>query len=273
MKSLLNTYTRIRFIVLGTFFSNLVAVSAQVTEASDKNSTNPLSGLTLAKEGDIAPGTPLMLNPSVTPIYDEELKLIPIAEFMNYMMSNEFIPEPYIDNDKSVKAFVLRKATDEEKAFMFKMQESHMNQGQDTSALLGTKANDFEVEDIKGKNYSLTELKGKIVVLNFWFIACKPCVMEMPELNELVEEFKEKDVVFIGLAINDKKQIKDFLKSNDFDYHIVPNSQAIINSYAITGFPTNMVIDKAGYIQYHSTGIGPKNKENLEQVINELLIE
>jgi peroxiredoxin len=95
--------------------------------------------------------------------------------------------------------------------------------------------------------------------------------MEMPELNELVEEFKGKEIVFLAIALNDKKQLKKFLKTTDFNYIIVPDGKSIANTYSVDGFPTNVIIDQNGIIQYVSTGIGPNNKANLLKAITNLL--
>jgi peroxiredoxin len=240
---------------------------------SIKNESTVLQGLKKAGPGDIQPGTPLMLDPMSMPMYDEQFQKINPADFMKIMMSSEYIPEPYLDEKKMVKAFVLRKATPEEKAMMAKMQQGGMGMEQEKNELIGTKATDFNLKDLKGKTHILSELKGKVVVLNFWFVECKPCIMEMPELNELVEEFKEKNIVFLAIALNDKKELKKFLKTTDFNYKVVANGQTSADSYGVKGFPTNVIIDQNGIIHYVSTGIGPNNKENLQKAINELLIK
>ena len=249
-------------------------LSAQTIQSdSIKNESTVLQGLKKAGPGDIQPGTPLMLDPMSMPMYDEQFQKINPADFMKIMMSSEYIPEPYLDEKKMVKAFVLRKATPEEKAMMAKMQQGGMGMEQEKNELIGTKATDFNLKDLKGKTHLLSELKGKVVVLNFWFVECKPCIMEMPELNELVEEFKEKNIVFLAIALNDKKQLKKFLKTTDFNYKVVANGQTSTDSYGVKGFPTNVIIDQNGKIHYVSTGIGPSNKENLQKAINELLIK
>lgn len=249
-------------------------LSAQTIQSdSIKNESTVLQGLKKAGPGDIQPGTPLMLDPMSMPMYDEQFQKINPADFMKIMMSSEYIPEPYLDEKKMVKAFVLRKATPEEKAMMAKMQQGGMGMEQEKNELIGTKATDFNLKDLKGKTHLLSELKGKVVVLNFWFVECKPCIMEMPELNQLVEEFKEKNIVFLAIALNDKKQLKKFLKTTDFNYKVVANGQTSADSYGVKGFPTNVIIDQNGIIHYVSTGIGPNNKENLQKAINELLIK
>jgi len=234
---------------------------------------NPLEGLKIAGPGDIPAGTPLMLDPMSMPMYDEKLQKIEPSDFMTFMMSNEYIPEPYIDSKKNIKAFVLRKATSEEKTMIENMQLGGMGMKQEKSVMIGNPANDFNVNDLKGKNHTLSALKGKVIVLNFWFIECKPCIMEMPDLNTLVEENNGKDVVFIALALNPKKAIKKFLKKTEFNFRVVADGQTTADSYGVKSFPTNVIIDQNGIIQYVSVGVGPNNKENLQKTIKELLIE
>jgi peroxiredoxin len=263
-------FTSFLFILIVSIL--FIEIQAQTIQSdSIKNEATVLQGLKKAEPGDIKPGTPLMLDPMSTPMYDEQLQKINPADFMKIMISNEYLPEPYLDEKKNVKAFVMRKATPEEKAMMAKMQQGGMGMEQEKNEWIGTKATDFSLENIKGKKYTLSELSGKVVVLNFWFIACQPCIMEMPELNELVEEFKEKEVVFLAIALNTKKELKKFLKKNKFNYSIIADGQAIAQTYQIKGYPTNIIIDKSGVIHYVSTGVGPNNKENLQKAINQLL--
>jgi hypothetical protein len=86
---------------------------------------------------------------------------------MKIMMSGDYIPEPYIDSKKVVKAFVLRKATELEKEQMKQMQGNMQNPGQNNNELIGKEAFPFSVTDISGTKYSLEKLKGKIIVINF----------------------------------------------------------------------------------------------------------
>ena len=72
-----------------------------------------------------------------------------------------------------------------------------------TKAQVGLDAPDFSAADMNGKTYSLSSLKGKIVVINFWFVECKPCLIEMPDLNEIVEKYKSEEVVFLAFALNE----------------------------------------------------------------------
>ena len=111
---------------------------------SDSTTKNPLAlmGLSKAGPGDINANTPLMLDPTSTPIYDENFNPIDAAQFMNLVMSNAYVPEPYLDKTKAVKAFVMRKATDQEKTMMQRMQQG---MPEEQSALIGTQMPSFEI--------------------------------------------------------------------------------------------------------------------------------
>lgn len=234
------------------------------------NQTNPLEGLKVASAGDIQPGTPIMLDPNKTPIFNDSLRRISAEEFPKYMMSNQYIPEPYLDVQKNIKAFVLRKATEVELQMMARFQEQGPGL-EEANALVGQKVKDFEIKDVKGKELKFSDLEGKVVVLNFWFIECKPCVMEIPELNALVDEFQNQDIVFLAIALNSKNEVKGFLKEHKFTYQVFPDGPAVAEEFGIIGYPTNLIIDQKGIVRYVSTGVGPDNQFLLKKEISKAL--
>jgi thiol-disulfide isomerase/thioredoxin len=123
---------------------------------------------------------------------------------------------------------------------------------------------------IKNKEVHLSDFnpnKGKIIVINFWFIACKPCNMEMPELNKLVEKYKGSDVEFLAIAIDDPSQLKSFLKKTDFDYRVLSISQKDVAPLNITGYPTHLILNRDGQIVFKSMGYSPGSIEALEKAI------
>ena len=109
---------------------------------------------------------------------------------------------------------------------------------------------------IDGKNINTADMRGKIIVLNLWFINCPNCLQEIKMLNEIVDEYQGKDVVFLGLATNNKADLQKFVKKNPFKYQIIPDSAAFMltsygdekNGVYNLGFPTHVVIDREGYI-------------------------
>lgn len=136
-------------------------------------------------------------------------------------------------------------------------------------AMLNKPAPDFTLTDLQNKRWSLKKLRGKIVVLNFWFTSCSPCIREMPELNKLVELYNNKNVIFLGLSFNNAGQIKTFLQQHSFHYTLLPDSDGVDKKYQVSSWPTNIVIDKNGYIKM-IVNSDPKIREQVEAVINSL---
>ena len=80
---------------------------------------------------------------------------------------------------------------------------------------------------LEGQSFASKDLKGKVVVLNFWFVGCAPCIVEIPGLNRLVKELEGRDIVFLALALDGPKTLRSFLREKAFDYHIVPAAAKI----------------------------------------------
>lgn len=110
----------------------------------------------------------------------------------------------------------------------------------------------FHFVDLNGKIYDAETCKGKIVVLNFWFIHCASCLQEMPQLNKLVLKYKDrKDIVFVSLALDNAAQLKSFLSKNKFDYAVVPDmSKYIYDTIQINTFPTHIILDRNSRVVY-----------------------
>jgi len=123
-------------------------------------------------------------------------------------------------------------------------------------ALDGVKAPDFSGQSIDGKLLSLSGLKGKVVVLIFWFIACKPCKLEVGPLNEIVGKYKNKDVVFLSIAREAKADLRPYLQSNRFDFKTIADPKSALGGevFHILGYPTTIIIDRNGIIRYYSLG-------------------
>jgi peroxiredoxin len=129
----------------------------------------------------------------------------------------------------------------------------------------------FNVTSLDGKSLNLSALRGKIVVLNFWFIGCAPCRAEIPGLNELVREFKDKDVVFIALASDEENELREFLKKSRFDYQIAPNADEVMKLYNVWSYPTHIIIDRNGLIEMRTTGGDDKTGHELKRLLERSL--
>ena len=140
-------------------------------------------------------------------------------------------------------------------------------------------AKDFTVQMIDGKKITLSHLKGKIVLLNFWATWCGPCLMEFHEIpNALLKPFKNSDFVFIPISIAEKEaivrtkmlQLKE--KGINFNVGIDPDKE-IWNKYADKSIPKNFLIDKNGIIRYISIGNDENSVEKIALEIRKLLDE
>lgn len=118
------------------------------------------------------------------------------------------------------------------------------------SKLKGCHAPQFDVTSLTGEHLKLSDLKGKVVVINFWYSFCPPCVAEMPALNNLVRDYAERDVVFIAFAKDDRESLLRFLQSKKFDYKLVSGEYDMTDKYCLlSGMPMNLVLDKNGIVQ------------------------
>ncbi len=134
--------------------------------------------------------------------------------------------------------------------------------------MLNLKAKEFEAVDLNGNNIKFSDFKGKVILINFWATWCGPCRKEIPYLNIIFEKFRtNKEVVFIGITDEDKKDVEEFLKKNEYKLNILLGS--IKNIYDVYGVPTTILIDKNGFIQFRHVGFGDGMGDDFIREISE----
>lgn len=124
------------------------------------------------------------------------------------------------------------------------------------------KAYNFELKDLDGKVYHLSDFKGKVVILDFWDTWCPPCRQEIPGFVELHNEYKDKDFVMIGVAFarDGEDAVRDFMKEYKIEYVNLIGDQKVVDGYGgIRSIPTTFVIDKKGNIAQKHIGYKPKS--------------
>lgn len=107
----------------------------------------------------------------------------------------------------------------------------------------------FELVDLNDNHYTNENTKGKTIILKTWFINCKACVAEFPELNEFVEKHKQNNgIIFLSLALDSKSELEGFLQKKDFEYEVVPNQEEFIEKLNLQIYPTHIIVDENGTI-------------------------
>uniref|UniRef100_UPI00375384E8 TlpA family protein disulfide reductase n=1 Tax=Flavobacterium sp. TaxID=239 RepID=UPI00375384E8 len=139
--------------------------------------------------------------------------------------------------------------------------------------LEGTIIDELNLEDINGLKFNLENLKGKVIVLNFWFTQCAPCVAEFPELNQLKQKYKSQPVVFFAITWNNIETINKFLLNHKLDFTIIPNGKLVIDKFKIPHYPYNIVINKNGEIEYINDALVLNLSKKLENKIEEFLTD
>jgi len=127
------------------------------------------------------------------------------------------------------------------------------------------KAPDFTLTAMNDSNYTLSKLEGKVVLINFWATWCGPCRMEIPEFNELYNNYYEKGLEILGISVSDnKKQLKNFTKSFAVDYPLLYGSAKDMNKVmrdydGVYAVPSSFLIGKNGNIIWKYPGAVLKN--------------
>lgn len=120
-----------------------------------------------------------------------------------------------------------------------------------TAVVAGEKAPDFQLEDTKGNTVSLSELRGKVVMVNFWATWCPPCKEEMPSMERLNKFMAGED--FVMLAINTEADgrsvVPAFLNKNPHDFTVLYDDQGTVQQrYGVYKFPESFIIRKDGTV-------------------------
>lgn len=139
-------------------------------------------------------------------------------------------------------------------------------------------AKDFKVEMIDGTVLKLSELKGKVVLINFWATWCAPCLMEFYDFpSKIISPFKDSNFVFLAISRGEIKekvvQKMKSLKGKGIDFNVgLDPAEFIWSLYGEGGIPKNLVIDKNGIVKYTSTGYSEDNVDKIANEIRKLLL-
>jgi thiol-disulfide isomerase/thioredoxin len=130
----------------------------------------------------------------------------------------------------------------------------------ESSLMVGSDAPDFTLPDVSGNRINLRELRGKVVIVDFWATWCPPCRELMPLLQKMQQELAGKGLVILGLDVGeDAEEVGRFAKEHAYTFPLLLGAEPDIAArYFVEAYPTTFVISRQGRITYRNIGGGPE---------------
>jgi thiol-disulfide isomerase/thioredoxin len=134
---------------------------------------------------------------------------------------------------------------------------------------IGSVAPDWTFTSLTGEEVQLSALPGQLVLVDFFYKSCMPCMQALPALESLHQKYKDKGLTVVGLDPYDNKEdnLADFLAKRDVTYTVVYGDHEIPTTYHVEGYPTMFLIDQDGKIVNIQTGYGLGVEQELEKII------
>ncbi|HYG60395.1 MAG TPA: thiol-disulfide oxidoreductase ResA [Symbiobacteriaceae bacterium] len=144
------------------------------------------------------------------------------------------------------------------------------NEAKGEGVPIGKPAPDFELKTIDGTSYKLSDLKGKTVMLNFFATWCPSCRAEMPAMEEVYKEYKDKDFIILAVDLNESDlAIRSFTEKFGLTFPIiVDKDDRVSRTYEIVNLPTSYFIDKTGVVRERV--LGEMRKEQMRAIIEKI---
>lgn len=139
--------------------------------------------------------------------------------------------------------------------------------GEKASANPGDQGIEFELKDINGETYKLSDYKGQTVVLNFFATWCQPCIDEAPELEAFGKEYSDAKLIIIAKGESKKRMEKYISETKSELLYLLDTKEETSNEYSVIGQPDTLIINKDGIVVERFTG--PTTKKRLVELIQE----
>jgi len=267
---------------VNTFITSILIVlfSICLVSAQEKN-----------KSGEKQTSAEVKQNPKKTVFLDINGKEISRREFSEKILLGEFGAKSFItsniennqlvsleeitlkdENDKSISADEYRVKLAGNKYNIAPIIEKNKIVGLKFKAysLIDQPAPDYSALTLKENLITSTSQKGKLTIINFWYIGCIPCMEEIPLLNKIAEKYKNNpDIKFLAVSIDSVVRLKEFLSKNRFDFQIVSDKSGMTKNFEanVNGFPTTVLINRNGKIVFGLNYLG-KDARFLENAID-----
>jgi len=132
---------------------------------------------------------------------------------------------------------------------------------------------DFTLYTLDGVEYKLSELKGQVVVIDFWATWCPPCRNSIPAFIRLYSKYREQGLTILGIGLDDEQALRDYSKQMQIPYPILIGNKEIAKAYQVSGIPKTIFLDKKGNIRKSQTGFAPELEAQFDELIESMLAE
>ena len=143
---------------------------------------------------------------------------------------------------------------------------------QTVALAVGFEMPNVAVTRLDSSTLDLTALRGKPVVINWWQTFCGPCITEIPELNELVEKYVDRDVEFLAIAHNEMAELPPFLQKHPFSYDIALANDEVVQVFG-EAYPRHVIVNGEGKVVLDLIGLSSNTVDQIDAVIGSLLSE
>jgi cytochrome c biogenesis protein CcmG/thiol:disulfide interchange protein DsbE len=136
-------------------------------------------------------------------------------------------------------------------------------------------APDFTLKTLDDQEITLSKLRGKVVLLDFWATWCGPCKESIPHLVQIYKTYQQKGLEIIGMNVDrsDVSGVRRFVKSMDIPYPVVITPDEVERNYGVTGLPTTILLDKQGRVRDKIPGFSIKIGQEMAAKVLELISE
>lgn len=128
---------------------------------------------------------------------------------------------------------------------------------------VGDVAPDWTLNDSTGKPRTLSQYRGKVVVMDFWATWCGPCKEVMPRMQKLYEKYQDRDVIVFGVNAWEQKDAAAFMQKQRFAYSLLLKGEQIADSYRVTILPSVYVVGVNGRVIYSHVGVDHRDLNEL----------
>jgi peroxiredoxin len=134
------------------------------------------------------------------------------------------------------------------------------------------KAPDFTLSNGYGETFTLSDQKGKMVILNFWATWCPPCQREIPDFIELYDKYEKEGLMIVGVSVDQDgwTTVDRYIQNMNIQYPVVMFTPEVVKNYDnFQSIPTTFIIDKKGRIVNKVTGYRPKTfwEEEIKKIL------